>query len=140
MRGSVLQDETGICLGASETEASWTFERACVRMCVCVCVCVCVCLLAQTIRRRLKENVAYKPSNSCNIQICCLSLFTPPVPLPPSVISLFTPPVPLPPSVVSLCVSPHTISSLSGQQQPANGTKCPLREGSTDYDTRCPRA
>ena len=41
MKGSGLQDETGNCLGASETEASWTFERVCVRMCVNVCVIVC---------------------------------------------------------------------------------------------------
>ena len=54
--------------------------------------CLCDCLLDQTIRRRLNENVPYKLSNSCNIQICCLSLFTPPVPLPPSVccLSLYT--------------------------------------------------
>ena len=71
--------------------------------------CLCDCLLAQTIRRRLNENVSYKPSNSCNIQIFCLSLFTPPVPLPPAVccLSLFTPPVPLPPlSVVCLFTPP----------------------------------
>ena len=82
--------------------------RACVR--AHVCECLCDCLLAQTIRRRLNENVPYKPSNTCNIQICCLSLFTPPVPLPPSVccLSLYTT---RSSATVCLCLSLYTTRS-----------------------------